>query len=215
MKKLFVALAAMSLAFSANAQVGVIAGLTSSHSDVKSAVADSKNINQYHIGLAYKLDLGLVAIQPALIYNMKGTSVDNITGTSLVDGSVDFKTGFLEIPVQIQVGNSLLGLTRVYGFAEPYVGYALSNKGTYKLAGVEYTKNGWDNVKNRLEYGIGLGVGVEVLSHVQVSARYFWDLGKVYGDDGKTSGDLTLKGVTKAVGTTKCNGIGVSVAFLF
>lgn len=215
MKKILVAIAAMSLAFSANAQVGVIAGLTSSHTNIKSAVGDAKSINQYHIGLAYKLDLGLVAIQPALIYNMKGSSIEDISGTGLVDASIDMKTGFLELPVQIQVGNSMLGLARIYGFAEPYIGYAVSNETSYKVAAIKGTSKGWDNVKNRLEYGVGLGVGAEVLKHIQVSARYFWDLGNVYGYDGKVNDNITLDGIAKSVGSTKCNGISVSVAFLF
>ncbi len=214
MKKIIVALAAMSLAIGANAQVGVIAGLTSSHTNVKSAVGDAKNINQYHIGLAYKLDiLGIVAIQPALIYNMKGTSIKDISGVSGVEGTVDYKTGFIELPVQIQAGKSLLGLARVYGFAEPYIGYAVSNQTTYKALSVEVKKNGWDNVKNRLEYGVGIGVGAELLKRVQVSARYFWDLGNVYGDDG--SSDVTFKNVAETVGNTKCSGISASVAFFF
>ena len=78
MKKLIVIVASLLVAVSAHAQLGVVAGITSSKSDIKSAVADvqGKNITQYHVGLTYKLDLGLIAIQPSIIYNMKGTEFD-------------------------------------------------------------------------------------------------------------------------------------------
>ena len=70
MKKIIIIAATLLAAWSANAQVGIIAGLTSSASDIESAAADVKNINQYHVGLTYKLGIGnLLAIQPSLIYN--------------------------------------------------------------------------------------------------------------------------------------------------
>lgn len=203
MKKAIIAIAALLVAFSAKAQVGIVAGLTSSTSDLESAVADVKNINQYHVGVAYKLGLGnLLTLQPALIYNMKGQTIGNIVGVS--DVNVDYKTGYLEVPVQVQVGFGLGSLARVYGFAEPFVGYAVTNK-------VEGTtvSDKWDNVKSRLEYGVGLGVGAEVLKHLQVSVKYFWNLGDVYG------AEINVGNITKELSSSKCNGVAASVAFFF
>jgi len=160
-------------------------------------MADVKNINQYHVGVAYKLGLGnLLTLQPALIYNMKGQTLGSISGVS----DIDYKTGYLEVPVQVQVGFGIGSLARVYGFAEPFVGYAITNK-------VEGTSVGekWDNVKNRLEYGVGLGVGAEVFKHLQVSVKYFWNLGDVYSIDA----------ITKEISSSKCNGVAASVAFFF
>lgn len=203
MKKVIIAIAALLVAFSAKAQVGIVAGLTSSTSDLESAVADVKNINQYHVGVAYKLGLGnLLTIQPALVYNMKGQTLGDIAGLS--DVSVDYKTGYLEVPVQVQVGFGLGSLARVYGFAEPFIGYAVTNK----VEGATVSDK-WDNVKNKFEYGVGLGVGAEVLKHVQVSVKYFWNLGDVYGSD------ITIGNVTKELSSSKCNGVAASVAFFF
>ena len=204
MKKAIIAIAALFVALSANAQIGVVAGLTSSSTNVEAAVADIKNVNQYHVGITYKIGIGnMLAIQPALIYNMKGTQLGDIAGLDDVD--VDYKTGYLELPVQVQLGFGIGSIARVYGFAEPFVGYAITNQ----VQGIGDTIKNWDNVKNRFEYGVGLGAGVELFRHLQVSVKYFWNLGDVYG------ADITFGDVTKDIATSKCNGIAASVAFLF
>ena len=206
MKRIIIALVALFVAASANAQLGIIGGLTSSKTDIKTAVSDVNNINQYHIGLTYKLGLGnLLAIQPSLIYNMKGSKVSEaIAGAA----EVDYKTGFVELPVQVQVGFGIGDLVRIYGIAEPFVGFAVSNQRISKLGDITADSGQtWDNVKNKMEYGIGLGAGVEVFKHLQVSARYFWNLGSIYDFDFEAAKTQVAKG--------SCNGIVASVAFLF
>lgn len=209
MKKFIIAIAAIFVAYSAQAQIGVMAGLTSSKTDLETAVADVENINQYHIGIAYKFGLGnLVTLQPAILYNVKGTQVDQLAGVK--DFEMDAETGYIEIPVQLQVGFGLGPIARVYGFVEPYVGLAVSNKlemdyGTILDFDEKAT---WDNVKNKLNYGVSLGVGAEVFKHLQVSVKYFWDMGEVYGFE-------NLDAVAKQMEGTKCNGVAASVAFFF
>ena len=209
MKKFIVIVASLLIAVSAHAQFGVVAGITSSSSNLKDAVADvqAQNITQYHVGLTYKLDLGLIAIQPSIIYNMKGTklNVANIGATEL-----DYKTGYVEVPVQLQAGLNL-GVARIYGFAEPFVGYAITNQVNSSLA--KDPQATWNNIKSKLEYGVGLGVGVELIKHVQVSAKYFWNMGEMYGQG--TGEDLTLKGIATFIGQNKASGIAASVAILF
>ena len=200
MKKLIVVVASLLVAVSAYAQFGVVAGVTSSKSDIKSAIADVNNITQYHVGVTYKMSLGAFAIQPSILYNMKGTKM-NIAELSSTE--LDYKTGYIEIPVQLQLGLNL-GLARLYGFAEPFIGYAITNAAT--LSGQDL-KADWNNVKNRLEYGVGLGAGVELIKHVQVSVRYFWNLGN--------AGEASLANAYDAVRTQKANGIMASVALLF
>ena len=206
MKKLLIAAAALLVSISASAQFGIMGGMTSSSSKLGTAIGDvrTKNITQYHIGVTYKFTLGNVfALQPALLYQVKGTRLSDISGIS--DLSCDFKTGFIELPVQIQAGVGLGKLIRLYGILEPYIGLAVSNKISVDGA----TSSGWDNVKNRFEFGAGLGAGVEILNHIQLSARYCWDFGKVYGSD------FTIGSGIKTIGSSPCNCINVSVAFLF
>ena len=209
MKKIIIIAAALLTALSANAQVGIVAGVTSSASNVKSAYADYKNISQYHVGLTYKLGIGnLLAIQPAILYNMKGETISNIANTGDL-ASVEYKTGYLEVPVQVQVGVGVGSLLRVYGFAEPFIGYAITNQQKGTIASKEDVQKTWDNMKSRFEYGVSLGAGVEVLRHLQVSVKYFWNLGDVYGSD------ITVANVTKTISESKCNGVAASVAILF
>ncbi len=205
MKKFIVIVASLLIAVSAHAQFGVVAGITSSSSNLKDAVADvqTQNITQYHVGITYKLDLGLIAIQPSILYNMKGTklNVANIGATEL-----DYKTGYVEVPVQLQAGLNL-GVARIYGFAEPFVGYAITNQVNSSLA--KDPQSTWNNIKSKLEYGVGLGVGVELIKHVQVSAKYFWNMGSMYGTN------IDFAGVKSTIAEQKASGIAASVAILF
>lgn len=206
MKKIIVALVALCFAFSANAQVGIIAGITSSTSNMESAIADIENVNQYHAGVAFKLGLGnLLTIQPAIIYNMKGTRIGEIDG--IKDVNVDYKTGYLEVPVQVQVGFGLGSIARVFAFAEPFVGYAITN--SIDFSNKTEVEQAWYNVKNRFDYGVGLGVGAEVLKHIQFSVKYFWNMGEAY------CADITLGNITSNIAGYSANGVAASVAFFF
>ena len=204
-KKLIVIAASLLLAVSAHAQFGVVAGINSTKTNLQEAYADINNITQYHVGVTYKLDLGLIAIQPSILYNMKGARMEGIKGLEDLT-SMDYKTGYLEVPVQVQAGVNL-GLARVYGFAEPFVGYALSNEVHSNLW--KEPKETWDNVKSRLEYGIGLGVGVELIKHVQVAVKYYWNMGDMYG------AELSFAGFKNTIAEQKASGIAASVALLF
>lgn len=200
MKKLLVVIASLLIAVSAHAQFGVVAGITSAKNNVSDAYKDIANVTQYHVGITYKISLGsLLAIQPAIIYNVKGAKLNNITGI----GDFEYKNGYIEIPVQVQVGFDL-GLARIYGIAEPFLGYAVTNNSSASLGGLNLN---WNNVKDKLEYGVGIGAGIELIKHVQVSARYFWNLGNV--------SDANLDAATKAVSNRGANGIIASVALLF
>ena len=210
MKRIIVALAALFLGIAANAQVGVIAGVTSSSTTLEDAKNDlmAGDITQYHVGLTTKMDLGVITLQPSLIYNVKGTRLEDFDSKS-----INFKTGFLELPVQIQVGIPIAGF-RPYAFVEPFVGYAITNSAGGQSTNSQNIQNKlqsvkWDNIKNRLEYGAGLGAGVDIFNRLQVSVRYFWNLGELY--DGAEISDLINTGTT-VMKNEKCSGIMASVA---
>ena len=208
MKKFFVIAASLLLAVSAHAQIGVVAGITSSRNDLKEAYADVKNATSYHVGLTYKLDLGLIVVQPSILYNVKGAKVENAinkaTEGALTVGDFEYKTGSIEIPVQLQAGINL-GIARVYGLVEPFVGYQITNNAQYINGNKIDVK--WDEVKNKLEWGVGIGAGVELIQHVQVSFRYFWNLG--------AASNASIATAYDAVRNQKASGIMASVALLF
>ncbi|MCR5759659.1 MAG: PorT family protein [Bacteroidales bacterium] len=204
MKKLIIALAALMVSVSAFAQSGIIAGVTSSSTELKDAADNVNDITLYHIGLTRRISLGLIGIQPSLIYNVKGTRLEDFDSKA-----INFKTGFLELPVQIQVGFPIAGF-RPYAFVEPFLGYAITNGAKGENISAQQLQNiKWDNIKNRLEYGAGLGAGIDLFNRLQVSVRYFWNLGELY--DGAELSDYINTG-TEVMKNEKCSGIMASVA---
>ena len=207
MKKLIVIVASLLVAVSAHAQLGVIAGITSAQTkfdNVDAALIEAQNATQYHVGVAYKLGLGnFIAIQPAIIYNVKGSKVSAVAGLS----DFDFKSGYLEVPVQLQVGIGLGDLARVYAIAEPFVGMAITETTIKGLATDQ--KIEWDDFSDKIEYGIGIGAGVELIKHVQVAARYFWNMG------GAKDAKINVSDVKDIVTNKKANGVMASVVLLF
>lgn len=215
MKKILTSVVAMFVAVGAFAQIGISAGLTSASANVETAINEVKGklINQYHVGITYKIGIGnIFAIQPSILYNVKGThfDVENIKDTSL-----DFKTGFVEVPVQLQAGLGIGSLIRIYGLAEPFVGYAVANEITTKtiLNAAGDTQKTWDNVKNKLEYGLSLGAGVEIFKHFQLSVKYFWTFSDLYG-----ASDATWNNIVSGIGNINAknvNGISATLTVLF
>ena len=208
---MFVATVVAALAFCTDAfaqrylspRVGLMGGVTSSEAKIKDV--DTKSVSLYHIGLTAELPLGGgFAIQPSLLYQVKGASADNIGGMSVSDLGKSFETkvGYLEVPVQIQWGPDLV-LFRPYAFAEPFVGYRISSSNK------EAAKAFKDELK-KVEYGLGLGAGIDVW-RLQISAKYFWNFGKIY-ETGDTAGDTIRDAVNNG---NNFNGIMASVAFFF
>lgn len=191
-------------AFAGNGRFGIVAGLTSSATEISTAWSElnTKSLNKYHIGLTYNKPLLLgFSIQPGIQYNVKGAAMRNIAGV----GDIDYKTGFVEVPVQLQwCPINIFNTIEPYVFAEPFIGYAVSN--AEKMTGDE-TSYSWDNIKSRFEYGVGLGAGIELFSKLQVSVRYFWNMGSLYS--------ISLEDVKSTLMDSKCSGISASVAFLF
>lgn len=219
MKKFFaVVAAALAISVSASAQLGVIGGITMSSADASSKNFDASQVNLYHVGLTYNLDLGPIGIQPSLIYQMKGATLDQkAAGVELA--SFDTKTGYLELPVDVKLGLDL-GLIKPYAFVEPFVGFAINTEEDAELLDSKDLKDSttkWnETAKNRLEYGFGVGLGVELLGHLQVSAQYFMNLGNLYNADGTVDVNAISESVQAAYGDkSNYKGFKVSVAFLF
>lgn len=231
MKKLILALSALLLAVSANAQLGIVAGVTSTKTNLDEAykdIAETMNVDQYHAGLVYNLNLPLgLSLQPGLIYNMKGQSLaSNIDALGAKqDVTINTKTGYLEIPVRVAWGIDL-GLFKPYVFAEPYLGYAITTetKTEFKDAAAAEilnsamgtqleSKNEWD-ARNRLEYGVGLGAGVRLLKFASLSVKYFWEFGNLY-KEGEKSPNLSTEQMVNAFKEQKASGIAASLTIYF
>ncbi|MCR4770943.1 MAG: PorT family protein [Oscillospiraceae bacterium] len=234
MKKLIAVAAAIAMfAVSAHAQLGIVAGLTSNSSDLKSAYSDiveNQSVTQYHAGVVLRLGLPLgFYVQPGLVYEMKGESLKDQIATEEV--SINTKTGFLEVPVQ--AGWRLdLGGVAPYVFLEPYVGYAITTetkteaKNAASQAIIDGVATGlglnlntdpddpnkWDG-RNRLQYGVGVGGGILLLDKLAVSLKWYWDFGNLYNEDGQSS--LSAQAMYEAAKNNKANGIALTATLFF
>lgn len=217
MKKLVIVAIASFFAISALAQPGILAGITTMETDYETAWANVKEVNQYHVGVTFKLPLPLgFAVQPAVLYNVKGQTIED-TATDGSLKSIDMKTGFLELAAQAQWGINIAGVVRPYAFAEPFIGYGITNEEKVSNFTGENSKEAWDNVKSRLEMGVGIGLGVEILNHLQVAVRKYWNMGNLYDEEGGTfkSFKEAVNAGSKTVEEGVASGIMASVIFLF
>ena len=190
--------ASMILAAGAHAQFGFLVGLTSS--SVKMASSDA--ISLYHAGLTYKIDLPSgFAIQPAVLYQVKGANVGQL-GTA-TDEDFKVKTGFVEVPLGLQWGPHLAAF-RPYVFAEPFIGYRVSSTDR----GNESFQAWASQAKNKFEYGFGLGAGLEISDHLQLSVQWFNNLGTMFSKPAE-AGTESLEKVKNF------EGIKFSLAILF
>lgn len=220
MKHLFittiVAVAALVVATTMTAQsrIGVIGGFTSSDSNVKDF--DTKSVSQYHAGLTLQIPLFLgLSVQPSILYQVKGTKLDQVQSGS--GFSVDAKVGYVEVPVALQYGIDL-ALLKPFVFVEPFVGYGVNFEAKQNDLNetIETIKSNWEDANiSRLEYGLGLGAGIDIWK-IQVSARYFWNFGSLADKDDKISTDTITKTITDAFKDGKhFNGFTVSAALFF
>jgi len=233
MKKLLTVtafLAALLSGVSARAQfldgprVGLIGGFTSSSPDVRHF--DASTVSQYHAGLTFQVPVGAgFAIQPSILYQVKGASLDKAASSSLdvTIKSFDMKVGFVEVPIQLQWGPDMLAF-RPYLFAEPFVGVGVTLDSEAKEVVVDGHALGKDSKSdfkkaalNRLEYGLGFGVGLEFWK-LQLSGKYYWNLGDLY-EEGDSAKDVT-NGVAQTVKAAfkdkkSFSGFTVSLALFF
>ena len=187
MKKLIAIAALFAAAVVANAQqIGVKGGLTLSTMNGADTPQDNKSMMLYEAGVLYKADLGAgFAIQPALAYQVKGATLQQ-------NNEVNSKTGYAEFSIGAQWGPDLLAF-RPYLFVEPFVGYAVTGNESLSISGMpslDKYNEPLQEAKNKLEYGVGAGVGLEVTSHVQLSCQLFRNFGKLYKEDHLDTGDL-------------------------
>ena len=213
MKKLFVIAALFaSMAIAGAQQLGFKGGLTLSGMNGADAPKENKSMALYEAGILFKVDLGAgFAVQPALAYQVKGAALKQAN-------DVKSKTGFVELSLGAQWGPDLLAF-RPYFFVEPFIGYSVT--GTETLTGAntgitaeDINKALQDTAKNKLEYGVGAGIGLEVASHVQLSCQLFRNFGKLYKEGELDNG--TLKYIKPSYKDLKnYQGVKLTLAILF
>ena len=210
MKRFLVLVLALSLSLSSFARGGLVvkAGLTSSNMDLNRDVATVisedifggsffNNFTGYHVGAGYRTGTWSgFRFQPELIYNLRGTRIDKTTS---------WQMGYIEMPLNLQWGLDLI-LLRPFVQVAPVVGYGITNKTTDTDAGRalgEITAGA-----GRLEYGLGIGGGLDIMNSFQISVNYNWNFGPVAN---LSDYQERVSGITR--GNARC--LQVSLAYLF
>lgn len=209
-------LAAVTLAgavkMSAQHHFGITGGVDFSYNDEQKYGVGQKT--SWHAGITYQANLGLgFSIQPSIMYHVKGAKTQDIVD-DIKKNSYDFAVGYLEVPVALQWGPDLLFM-RPFIEVTPYIGYGLHNVIATTVPGPkepeQTTTTNWD-ILNRLEYGVGVGAGIEFWK-LQIVARYNWALSPL--GKNPTVGEVA----DNVLKTFKDNGniryVTLSVSFLF
>ncbi len=219
MKKLFLTLMVSLLSLTAaHAQFGVIGGFTSSSTKIPSGTnwsAEVKNAALWNAGVAYKIGLGpFFTLQPQLVYQTKGSKVE--------DGARDFKSqaGFVELELNTQLGLDLL-MVRPYLMLEPFIGYDVT-PGEFlsgNIPGISVSSDEMNKylreAKNKFEVGFGVGGGIEVMHHVQVSVQWFMNAGTLFNEE-KLAANTALDFIASNYKDIKnYQGIKVTVGIFF
>lgn len=182
MRKLFVIATLFASMVVANAQqLGVTGGLTLSKMNGVTNPKETKAVVLYSAGVVYKADLGAgFAIQPELLWQVKGANVQENVGA--LDNLTVSRSNNVELGLGLQWGPDLLAF-RPYLFVEPFLGYSVGGKESQKLANADFSKDKVLEARNKLEYGVGGGIGVEIASHIQLSFQLFRNMGPLYKAD--------------------------------
>lgn len=230
-KRIAIALVALCISVISGAQsrFGFVGGITST--SMEFSQADFQSSDQYHVGMVFNVPLAAgFAMQPEVLYNVKGATLSQMFG---VDGfaeavhTLDTRCAFLELAAQLQWGVSA-GRSRGYLFAEPFAGYAVSNEIKSSIAAsvienafpelVKSVQNDF-NYLNKLEYGLGVGVGMDLFRAIQISAKYYWNLGPLYNGDELSNEDMANQALKSFVNLFKeqkgFTGFTVSLGLLF
>jgi hypothetical protein len=218
MKKILTLLVAvLATASVAHAQFGIIGGWTTSKTsiDTKNFSENFKGLDNFHAGIAYhaKLPLGF-AVQPELTYEMKGAKIDHPDG--IYAGLSSTKAHCAEFGLGVQWGIDLL-IARPFLVAEPFIGYQFASDervsiGSYQVD-IDSVNKALNNAKNKLDYGISLGAGVDIVRHIQLSVKWYKNLGPLFNDSKLNNvGDAVVAAVKD---TKNYQGIKVTLGIFF
>lgn len=196
MKRFFALLVATLVATSAFAKFGLTGGVSFSPNQV-----DFKNIQQWHAGVTWEIPVGIgFALQPSLLYVSKAGLVKD-SDQSIVQ---QLGMGYVQLPVQLLWGPDIGGGNfKPYVFGEPFVGYNLTQNGNW--VDVKKVKD----VGKLFDWGVGLGVGIKLFKHLQITGKYIWSFGNILNTDGSVNEGY------KNFNIQSPGGIQISAAILF
>ncbi|MCC8145394.1 MAG: PorT family protein [Bacteroidales bacterium] len=193
MKKSFILILGVLLLSAATAQAqfkyGLKAGVNIASASFDSDVFDKSNMTGFQVGpiIEFTVPILGIGLDAAALYSQQGFKVKDLDET--------YRTHTIDIPVNFKYKFSLV-VMGAYLTAGPYASFNLS-----------------DNLKNQYEsksFGAGLnfGLGIELLSRLQVGANYKLGL----TDDYK---EITPISASKEAFKGKQRGWTISAAYFF
>ena len=217
MKKILTLLVAiMATATVAHAQFGIIGGWTTSQLNTKDLKENFKGLDNFHAGIAYhaKLPLGF-AIQPELTYEMKGARIEKVEHVAEYLSST--KSHNVELGLGVQWGIDLL-IARPFVVAEPFLGYCFTanpqfTKGVTQQD-ISSINDALNAAANKLEGGIALGAGIDIVRHIQVSVKWYKNIGNLF-DEGKLRQNLKEDVVNAVTGIKSYSGVKITLGIFF
>lgn len=186
----------------AYSQIGVRAGVNIASQDHDPEIFDTpSSIIGLNLGVVYELGVSdLLTIQPELHFIQKGSKYEYDFGTSVES---ELKLNYLELAIMARLDLLEFGDDAgLYVGVTPTLGYALSGttKTTESVGGmsteVEEDVDFDDDGFERLDYGIGLGAGVN-FGNIFIDVRYNLGLANITNVDDFT---INNKGILVGVG---------------
>ena len=180
--------AAMMFATNANAQIkfGLKGGLDVTNMSLSNDVFDASNKTGFFVGPMVKVTIPVVGLSfdAAALYDQKEAKVS----AENVETTMTQKS--LNIPVNVRYGFGLSSLANVFVFAGPQWGINVGAK-NFK----------WDDAGcyslKKSNFSVNVGLGVTLLSHLQLSANYNIACGKTADVSWKDTTDKIVNGNSK------------------
>ena len=198
--------AAMMFATSANAQVkfGLKGGLNVTSMSFSEDVFDASNKTGFFVGPMVKFTVPIVGLSfdAAALYDQKEADV-KYADTDGELGKVNVKQQSINIPVNVRYGFGLSSLANAFVFAGPQWGINVGDKN------FKWNDNSSYSLK-KSNFSVNVGLGVTLLSHLQLSANYNIACGK--------TADATWKDVSSNVtekGNSKNNSWQIALGYWF
>lgn len=202
----------------ANAQIrmGLKVGATvnSTEFDLKNLDLDNTSLANFTGGvtLEWMVAAGF-GFDVSALYTAKGTEYtigENLIGSAFDDiksGSLKNTVHYIEVPVNIKYKLEIPAIEKIiapYVFAGPSFAFKVGE--TIKFgddAGGEHIK-----IDNKgVDYAINVGIGLEIIEKLQVSAQYGWGIG--------TASELKATNIEKEWAKSKSGTWAVTVGWLF
>ena len=192
--------AAMMYATSANAQIkfGLKGGLNVTSMSFSEDVFDASNKTGFFVGPMVKVTIPIVGLSfdAAALYDQKEAKVS----AENVETTMTQKS--LNIPVNVRYGFGLSSLANVFVFAGPQWGINVGDKN------FKWDKSGCYSLK-KSNFSVNVGLGVTLMSHLQLSANYNIACGK--------TADATWTDVSNNIikGNSKNNSWQIALGYWF